>query len=52
MELSPNYATGRIEHDIPAVPQLPSAEEAVEKVDEAEEALKDKAGDALKKLGN
>lgn len=48
----PDYAAGRIEHDIPAVPQLPSAEEAAEKVDEAKEALKDKAGDVLKKLGN
>ena len=44
----PDYAAGRIEHDIPAVPQLPSAEEAMEKADE----LKDKAGDVLKKLGN
>lgn len=44
----PDYAAGRIEHDIPAVPQLPSAEEAMEKVDEA----KDKAGDVLRNLGN
>ena len=55
----PDYSAGRIEHDIPAVPQLPSAdeakekaEEAVEKVDEAKEELEDKVGDALKKLGN
>ena len=44
----PNYAAGRVTHDIPAVPQLPSTEDAVEKVDEA----KDKAQDLLKKLSN
>ncbi len=55
----PDYAAGRIDHNIPKVPQLPSAEEAIEKaeeaaekVDAAKEELNEKAGDVLKKLGN
>lgn len=45
---SPNYSAGRVEHDIPAVPQLPSADE----IKEQGEELQEKAGDLLKKLGN
>ena len=51
----PDYAGGRLEHDIPAIPQLPSGREAVEKVEEAKEKVDettDKAKDLLKKLGN
>ncbi|MYC07235.1 MAG: hypothetical protein F4X57_08700 [Chloroflexi bacterium] len=44
----PDYSSGRVEHDIPAVPQIPSSREAVEKADEAV----DKAKGLLDKLGN
>jgi len=44
----PDYAGGRVEHDIPAVPQLPSGREIKEKADEAT----DKAKDLLKNLSN
>ena len=43
----PDYAGGRVEHDIPVAPQLPSGAEALEKIDET----KDKATDLIKGLG-
>ena len=51
----PDYAAGRVEHDIPAVPQLPSGREIMEKADEAVEKVDeatDKAKDLLKNLSN
>ena len=44
----PDYASGRVTHDIPAAPEFLGTEEAIEKVD----AAKDKAKDLLRKIGN
>ena len=54
----PDYAAGRVEHDIPGVPALPSGDELMELMEKAEDAAenvddaKDKAKSLLDKVRN